>query len=65
VGHDVELVPSHVASPVAMAPRMTSLQVVTPDALTHPSDTKGHLLRGISRTLKARALLDILSFCGP
>jgi hypothetical protein len=43
VGHDVELVHSHADSPAALAPRMTCLQVPTPDALIRPSDTKGHL----------------------
>jgi hypothetical protein len=28
-------------------------------------DRKGHLKRGISRILKARAFLDLLAFCGP
>jgi hypothetical protein len=65
VGHDVELFPSRAASPAAVAPRMTCLQVWTPDALTRPSDTKGHLQRGISRTLKARVFLDLLAFSGP
>jgi hypothetical protein len=37
--------------------RMNCLQLPTPD-------TKGHLQRGISRTLEARAFLDILASCG-
>jgi hypothetical protein len=43
VGPCVEFVPSPAASAVALAPRMTCLQVRTPDALTYPSDKKGHL----------------------
>jgi hypothetical protein len=54
VGHDVELVPSPVASAVTQATRMTSLQVPTLDALTRPCDTKGHLQRGISRITRTR-----------
>jgi hypothetical protein len=65
VGHDVELFPSRAASPAAVAPRMTCLQAPTPDALTRPSDTKGHVQRGISRIVKARVFLDLLAFCGP
>jgi hypothetical protein len=63
-GHDVEFVPSHSASPVALAPRMTCLQAPTPGALNRPSDTNGHLKRGISRTLKARIFLNRLTLCG-
>jgi hypothetical protein len=44
---------------------MICLQVPTPDALTRPSDMKGYLQCGNSRTLKARAFLDLLVFCGP
>jgi hypothetical protein len=43
VGHDVDFVPSSFAFPAALAPRMTCLQVYTPDVLTRPSDTRGHL----------------------
>jgi hypothetical protein len=42
VGLDVQFVPAAVASPTAIAPRMTCLHVPTADALTHPSDTKRH-----------------------
>jgi hypothetical protein len=62
VGPNAEFVPSHAASPAALAPRMICLQVPTLDAPTRPSDAKGHLQRGLSRTLKARAFLDILAF---
>ena len=61
-GHDVVFVPSPATSPAALAPRMTCLQVPTPDALTRPSDRKGRLQRGISRTLKARGVLNRLAF---
>jgi hypothetical protein len=47
VGPDAEFVPSPAASPAALAPRMTCLKIPTPDALKRPSDTKGHLQRGI------------------
>jgi hypothetical protein len=57
VGRDVELVPSAiVASPVALAPRLTCLRVPTPDALTRPSDTNG-----TSNTI-LRALLRLALF---
>jgi hypothetical protein len=44
---------------------MNFLQVPTPDAHTRPSDTKRHHKRCITRTLKARAFLDLLAFFGP
>jgi hypothetical protein len=44
---------------------MTCLQFPTPDALTRPSESKGHLQRGILRTLKASVFLNLLAFCGP
>jgi hypothetical protein len=40
-------------------------QVPTPYVVTRRSDTKGHLQRGTSRTLKARVFLDLLALCGP
>jgi hypothetical protein len=43
VGDDVEFAPSPAASPDALAPRMTYLQVPIPYAPTRPSDTKGHM----------------------
>jgi hypothetical protein len=65
VGHDVEFVSSSAASPAATTPRMACLQIPTPDALTRPSETNKHLQRAISRTIKARAFLDVLIVCGP
>jgi hypothetical protein len=37
----------------------------TPDALTRLGDSRGHIQRGISRILLARAYLDLLAFCRP
>jgi hypothetical protein len=50
--------PLHAVSPAALAPRRT------PDVLSRLSDTKRHLLRGISRIPKARSFLDLSAFCG-
>jgi hypothetical protein len=60
-----EFVPSHAATSAALAPRMICLQVLTPDALNRPSNTKGHLYCGISRNIKARAFLNLLAICDP
>jgi hypothetical protein len=61
-GPDVELVVSPVNDAVAPATQMTCLQLPTPDALTRLGDLGGHIQRGISRILRARAYLDLLAF---
>jgi hypothetical protein len=43
IGPDVELVISPVDNAVAPATQMTSLQLPTPDALTHSGDYGGHI----------------------
>jgi hypothetical protein len=53
---------SPINSAVAPATRLTCLQVPTPDALTRFGDSRGHIQRGISRILRARAYLG-LSAC--
>jgi hypothetical protein len=61
---DVELVVSSpVNHAVAPATQLTCLQLPTPDALSRPGDPGGHIQRGISRILRARAYLDLLAFC--
>jgi hypothetical protein len=65
VGPDVELVVSPVNNAVAPATRLTCLQVPTPDALTRLGDSGGHIQRGNSRIIRARAYLDLLAFCRP
>jgi hypothetical protein len=62
-GPDVELVVSPVNNAVAPATQLTCLQLPTPDALTRLGDYGGHIRRGISRILCARAYLDLLAFC--
>jgi hypothetical protein len=62
---DVELVVSPVNNAVALATQLTCLQLPTPDALTRLGDARGHIQRGISRILRARAYLDLLAFCRP
>jgi hypothetical protein len=47
---------------VAPATQLTSLQLPTPDALTRLGDSGGHIQRGISSILRARAYLDLLAF---
>jgi hypothetical protein len=68
-GPDVELVVSPVnnaPNDVAPATQLTCLQLPTPDAFTTPSgDSGGHIKRGISCLLCARAYLDLLAFCRP
>jgi hypothetical protein len=64
-GPDVELVVSPVNNAVAPATQLTCLQLPTPDALTRLGDSGGHIQRGISRILCARAYLDLLAFCRP
>jgi hypothetical protein len=65
VGPDVELMVSPVNNVVAPATQSTCLQLATPDALTRSGDSGGHIQRGISRGLRARAYLDLLAFCRP
>jgi hypothetical protein len=65
VGPDVELVVSPVNNDVAPATQLACLQLPTPDALTRSGDSGGHIQRGISRILRARAYLDLLAFCRP
>jgi hypothetical protein len=65
VGPDVELVVSPVINAVAPATQPTCLQLPTPGALTRLGDFGGHIQRGISRILRARAYLDLLAFCRP
>jgi hypothetical protein len=65
VGPDVELVVSPVNNAVAPATRLMCLQLPTLDALTRPGDPGGHIQRGISRILRARACLDLRAFCRP
>jgi hypothetical protein len=64
-GPDVELVVSPVTNVVAPTTQLTCLQLPTPDALTRSGDYGGHIHRGISRILRARAYLDLLAFCRP
>jgi hypothetical protein len=65
VGPGVELVVSPVYNVVAPATQLTCLQLPTPHALTRLGDSGGHIQRGISRILRARAYLDLLAFCKP
>jgi hypothetical protein len=62
---DVELVVSPVKNAVAPATQSTCLQLPTPDTLTRLGDSRGHIKRGMSRILRARAYLDLLTFCRP
>jgi hypothetical protein len=50
---------------VAPATQFTCLQLPTSDALTRSGDSGGHIQRGISRILRARAYLDLLAFYIP
>jgi hypothetical protein len=59
---DVELVVSPVNNAVAPATQLTCLQLPTLDALTRLGDFGGHIQRGISRILRARAYLDLLAY---
>jgi hypothetical protein len=59
---DVELVVSPVNNAVAPATQLTCLQLPIPDALTRSGDSGGHIQRGISRILFARAYLDLWAF---
>jgi hypothetical protein len=65
VGPDVELEVSPVNNAVAPATQLTSLQLPTLDALPRLGYSGGHIKRGISRILRARAYLDPLAFCRP
>jgi hypothetical protein len=64
-GPDVESIVSPVNNAVAPATQWTCLQLPTPDALTRLGDSGGHIQRGISRILCARAYLDLLAFGEP
>jgi hypothetical protein len=64
-GPDVELVVSPVNNAVAPATQLTCLQLPTPDAFTRLGNSGGHIQRGISRILRARAYLDLFAFCRP
>jgi hypothetical protein len=61
-GPDVELVVSPVNNAVAPTTQLTFLQLPTPYALTRSGDSGGHIQRGISRILRARAYIDLLEF---
>jgi hypothetical protein len=65
VGPDIELVVSPVNNAVAAATQLTCLQLLTPDALTRSGDSGGHIQRGISCIIRARAYLDLLASCRP
>jgi hypothetical protein len=64
-GPDVELAVSPVNNAAAPATQLTCLHLSTPDALTRSGDSGGHIQRGVSRILRARAYLDLLAFYGP
>jgi hypothetical protein len=64
-GPYVELVVSPVNNAVAPATRLSCLQLPTPDAVTRLGDYGGHIQRGISRIMHARAYLDFLALCKP
>jgi hypothetical protein len=64
-GPDVELVVSPVKNAMTPATQLTCLQLPTPDALIRLEDSGGHIQRGISRILRARAYLDLLALCRP
>jgi hypothetical protein len=65
-GPDDELVVSPVHNAVAPATQWICLQLhPTPDALIRSGDSGGHIQRGVSRMLRARAYLDVLAFCRP
>jgi hypothetical protein len=63
VGPDFELVVSPVNNAVALATQLTCRQLPTSAALTRLADSGGHIERGISGILRARAYLDFLAFC--
>jgi hypothetical protein len=65
VGPDVELVVSAVDNAAASATQLSCLQLPARDALTRSGDFGGHIQRDTSRTLRARAYLDLLAFCIP
>jgi hypothetical protein len=62
---DVELVASPCNSVVAPATQLTCLQLPTHDTLTRSGDSGDHIQRGISRILRPRAYLDLLTFRKP
>jgi hypothetical protein len=64
-GPDVELVVSLANNVGAPTTHLTCLQLITPDTLTRSGDSGGHIQRGISRILRARAYLNLLAFCKP
>jgi hypothetical protein len=59
------LVVPPVNNAAASATHLTCLKLPAPDALTRLGDSRGHIKRGISRILHARAYLDLLAFCTP
>jgi hypothetical protein len=65
VGPDVEVVVSPLNTTVAPATQLTCQQLPTPDGLTRSGNSGGHIRRGISRILRARAYLDLLALCRP
>jgi hypothetical protein len=65
VGPDVEWVVSPVDNAGALATQLTCLQFPTPGAFNRSGDSGGHIQRGISSILRARAYLDLLAFCKP
>jgi hypothetical protein len=60
IGPYVVLVVSSVDNAEASATQWTFIQLPTPYALTRSGDYGGHIQRGISRILRARAYLDLL-----
>jgi hypothetical protein len=60
---DVELVVSHVNNAVAPTSQLTCLELPNPDTFGRLGDSRGHIQRGISRMLCARAYLDLSAFC--
>jgi hypothetical protein len=49
----------------ASAIKLPCLQLPTPEALIRSGDIRGHIQRGISRILRARAYFDMLTLCKP
>jgi hypothetical protein len=62
VGPDIEFVVYPVDNAAGSATQLSCLQLPSPDALTRSGDRGGQIQRGISRTLRSRAYLDLLDF---
>jgi hypothetical protein len=65
LGPDVELVASPVDNAAASATHLSCLQLPNLDALTRSGDYGGHIRRGISHILRARAYFTPMAFCNP